>query len=497
MSQPLDTLIIGAGTAGLAALREVRKRTDRYLIVNEGPWGTTCARVGCMPSKALIEAANAFHRRHAFEAFGLRGAQGLTADIAAVLQRVRALRDQFVAGALQATDTLGAARMAGRATVLGPNAVDIDGTPYATRSIIIATGSRPRVPDEWLAFGDRILTTDTLFEQPTLGPRVAVIGMGVIGVEIAQALARLGIEVAAFTTGNTLAGLKDPTLNAELAAVLKQEMLLHTGAPAELREVPGGIEVSSGPNRVVVDQVIAAMGRVPNIEHLGLETLGVPLNQRGMPAVNPQTQQIGDLPVFLAGDANTHAPLLHEAADEGHIAGINAMACALTPAAAPAAGPAAAPAAIPTPPTPTRFQRRTPLAIVFCDPQVAMVGKRLADLDSAHTVTGTVNFENQGRARAAQRNRGALHVYADRATGRLQGAEMCAPAAEHLAHLLALAVQQKLTVHQLLGMPFYHPVLEEGLRTALRDAARQLADAANAPESDLASCPAIGVPALE
>ena len=493
MSQPLDTLIIGAGTAGLAALREVRKRTDRYLIVNEGPWGTTCARVGCMPSKALIEAANAFHRRHAFEAFGLRGAEGLTADIAAVLQRVRALRDQFVAGALQATDTLGAARMAGRATVLGPNAVDIDGTPYATRSIIIATGSRPRVPDEWLAFGDRILTTDTLFEQPTLGPRVAVIGMGVIGVEIAQALARLGIEVAAFTTGNTLAGLKDPTLNAELAAVLKQEMLLHTGAPAELREVPGGIEVSSGPNRVVVDQVIAAMGRVPNIEHLGLETLGVPLNPRGMPAVNPQTQQIGDLPVFLAGDANTHAPLLHEAADEGHIAGINAMACALTPAAAPAA----APAAIPTPPTPTRFQRRTPLAIVFCDPQVAMVGKRLADLDSAHTVTGTVSFENQGRARAAQRNRGALHVYADRATGRLQGAEMCAPAAEHLAHLLALAVQQKLTVHQLLGMPFYHPVLEEGLRTALRDAARQLADAANAPESDLASCPAIGVPALE
>ena len=493
MSQPLDTLIIGAGTAGLAALREVRKRTDRYLIVNEGPWGTTCARVGCMPSKALIEAANAFHRRHAFEAFGLRGAEGLTADIAAVLQRVRALRDQFVAGALQATDTLGAARMAGRATVLGPNAVDIDGTPYATRSIIIATGSRPRVPDEWLAFGDRILTTDTLFEQPTLGPRVAVIGMGVIGVEIAQALARLGIEVAAFTTGNTLAGLKDPALNAELAAVLKEEMLLHTGAPAELREVPGGIEVSSGPNRVVVDQVIAAMGRVPNIEHLGLETLGVPLDKRGMPAVNPQTQQIGDLPVFLAGDANTHAPLLHEAADEGHIAGINAMACALTPAAAPAA----APAAIPTPPTPTRFQRRTPLAIVFCDPQVAMVGKRLSDLDSAHTVTGTVSFDNQGRARAAQRNRGALHVYADRATGRLQGAEMCAPAAEHLAHLLALAVQQKLTVHQLLGMPFYHPVLEEGLRTALRDAARQLADAANAPESDLASCPAIGVPALE
>jgi dihydrolipoamide dehydrogenase len=477
MSQPLDTLIIGAGTAGLAALREVRKRTDRYLIVNEGPWGTTCARVGCMPSKALIEAANAFHRRHALEAFGLRGAMGLSADIAAVLQRVRTLRDHFVAGALQATEALGAARIAGSATLLGPNAVDIDGTTYATRSIIIATGSRPRVPDAWLAFGDRMLTTETLFEQRTLGPRMAVIGMGVIGVEIAQALARLGIEMAAFSTRPNLAGLKDPALNAELAALLKHEMRLHTGAPAELREVASGIEVSSGAHRVVVDQVIAAMGRVPNIEHLGLQALGVPLDPRGMPAVNPQTQQIGDLPVFLAGDANAHAPLLHEAADEGHTAGINAMACALTPAAAP-----------------TRFQRRTPLTIVFCDPQVAVVGQRLADLDSAHTVTGTVSFENQGRARAAQRNHGGLHVYADRATGRLQGAEMCAPEAEHMAHLLALAVQQKLTVHELLGMPFYHPVLEEGLRTALRDAARQLP---NAPESDLASCPALGVPALE
>ncbi len=120
MSQPLDTIIIGAGTAGLAALREVRKRTDRYLIVNEGPWGTTCARVGCMPSKALIEAANAFHRRHTFEEFGLRGASALTADLPAVLQRVRTLRDDFVAGALHATSELGSAQVSGRATLLGP-----------------------------------------------------------------------------------------------------------------------------------------------------------------------------------------------------------------------------------------------------------------------------------------------------------------------------------------------------------------------------------------
>ena len=80
MGAPLDTIIIGAGTAGLAALREVRKRTDRYLIVNDGPWGTTCARVGCMPSKMLIEAASTFHRRHVWNELGLRGATALVAD---------------------------------------------------------------------------------------------------------------------------------------------------------------------------------------------------------------------------------------------------------------------------------------------------------------------------------------------------------------------------------------------------------------------------------
>lgn len=168
MGAPLDTIIIGAGTAGLAALREVRKRTDRYLIVNDGPWGTTCARVGCMPSKMLIEAASTLHRRHVWNELGLRGATALVADLPAVLQRVRALRDELVAGALKATQNLGSAQKSGRATLLGPGLVEIGGKAHATRSIIIATGSRPRLPDEWLAFGDRMLTTDTLFEQPTV-----------------------------------------------------------------------------------------------------------------------------------------------------------------------------------------------------------------------------------------------------------------------------------------------------------------------------------------
>lgn len=470
MSQPLDVIILGAGSAGLAALREVRKRTDHWRIVNDGPWGTTCARVGCMPSKMLIEAANAYHARRALHTFGIEGADALRVDLPAVLRRVRALRDDFVAGTLAATDA-GERAISGHARLLDAQRVEVNGQVHTARRIIIATGSRPIVPEDWLAFGDRILTTDTLFEQPTLGPRVAVIGLGPLGVEIAQALARLGVEVIAFATGKSVAGLSDPAINDALLARLKDEFIVNVGDKAELREVAGGIQVTNGSATVVVDQVVAAMGRRPNLEHLGLDTLGVALDDKGRPPIDPCTLQVGDLPVFIAGDADGDRPLLHEAADEGHIAGLNALA-----------------------PSPRGFARRTPLAITFSQPHAAVVGQRHADLPQGQWVGGTVDFARQGRARVAQCNHGRLNVYAEHGSGRLLGAELCTPAGEHMAHLLALAVEQRLTVHDLLRMPFYHPVLEEGLRTALRDAASRLPKAS---DSDLAACEAYGASALD
>jgi len=477
---PLDALIVGAGSAGLAALREVRKHTDHFLMINAGPYGTTCARVGCMPSKLLIEAANAYHRRHAFGAFGITGSSALAADIPAVLRRVRELRDAFVAGTVELTDALGNQSIAGRARLLGPGQVQVNGHTYRAQKIILAPGSHPVLPKPWQALReqlgqDRILTTDTLFDQTTLGPRMAVIGMGPVGTEMAQALARLGIEVHGYATKDLLAGLSDPAINQGLRQALESELTLHIGSEATLQAATdGAIEVRANGYCTVVDQVLVAIGRRPNLQGLGLDTLGVALDKHGMPPVNPHTMQVGDLPVYLAGDANNQHPLLHEAVDEGHMAGIHAMAA-----------------------QPQCFARRTPLAIVFSEPNAAVVGQShsaLQEQSGLQFVTGSVDFARQGRARAAQRNAGRLHVYAAQATGQLLGAELCAPAGEHLAHLLALAISQKMTVGALLGMPFYHPVLEEGLRTALRDAARQLSVAS---ASDLAHCGPIGAPALD
>ncbi|TVR67914.1 MAG: dihydrolipoyl dehydrogenase, partial [Gemmatimonadales bacterium] len=277
---------------------------------------------------------------------------------------------------------------------------------------------------------------------------------------------------------DTLAGLTDPAVVDALRDALGQEFPVHTGNPAELSEAHGRIAVSGGGGSFVADAVLAALGRTSNADTLGLDDLdlaahGVEVNDKGLPQVDETTLQVGDLPLFLAGDANARLPLLHEAADDGFIAGRNALAD-----------------------TSSGFCRRVPLVIAFTSPGVARVGTRFADLDADSAVVGSFDFSRQARARMAERAQGLLRVYADRGSGRLLGAEMCLPDAEHMAHLLALAMHQELTVHDLLGMPFYHPVLEEGLRSALRDLARKVETRASG-DSDLAACPALEIPALD
>src|SRR5690606_39813781 len=192
------------------------------------------------------------------------------------------------------------------------------------------------------------------------------------------------------------------------------------------------------------DYALVATGRRPNVDQLDLQNTSVVRDPRGIPSFDRHTLQSGDLPIFIAGDANADVPLLHEAADEGRIAGQNAAQY----------------------PTVQAGLRRAQLGDVFSDPQIALVGTPYLSLPQGQFVTGEVDFGNQGRSRVMLKNKGMLHVYAEIETGRFLGAEMFGPAAEHIGHLLAWAVQQQMTIAQMLDMPFYHPVVEEGLRTA-------------------------------
>ncbi|MFP4696929.1 dihydrolipoyl dehydrogenase, partial [Thiohalospira sp.] len=406
-------------------------------LIEGGPGGTTCARVGCMPSKALIAAAEAVHGAAWLHRRGLAG-PAADADGAAILERVRALRDDFAAGPAGMLEGLGEDAIRQPARFREPGVLELaEGEAVRAEAVILATGSTPVVPASWPALGDHLLTTDTLFEQTALPHRLAVAGLGPIGLELGQALARLGVEVVGFQAGNRLGGIEDEAVSEAARTAVAEEMAVHLETPAEPAPAANGVMV----NGERFDALLAALGRRPRLAGLGLENLG--LDPASPLPVDPGTLQVADLPVWAAGDVAGLHPLQHEAADEGRLAAHHALASG------------------------TDAGRRVPLAIVFSEPQLARVGPPPSALP-AGTVTGRVELAGQGRARMNDRDAGAIALHADPESGRLLGAELAAPAGEHLAHLLAWALGTGLTVDDALALPFYHPTLEESLRSALQ-----------------------------
>jgi dihydrolipoamide dehydrogenase len=351
-------------------------------------------------------------------------------------------------------------RLSGHARFLDDHRLRVgeDATVEAGR-IVIATGSRPTYPPFLGEAGDLLLTSDDVFAWQDLPESVVVFGGGIIGLELGQALHRLGVRMRLCGKGGAVGPLSDPKVRDYAARTFAAEFPFDPDAKVRsVQRREGQVEVTfgdeGGAHTESFARLLAATGRRPNVDRLGLENTGLELDDKGVPHFDRFTGQCGDSHIFIAGDADNEVPLLHEAADEGKIAGDNAGRF----------------------PDVRAQARRAPLGIVFCDPQIATVGKSYRGLQAEeidHAI-GEVSFENQGRSRVIHENRGLLRLYGAHGTGLFLGAEMIGPAAEHLGHLLAWAAQQGLGVHEMLALPYYHPTIEEGVRTGLRDLSRQL-----------------------
>ncbi len=439
-----DVAVIGAGTAGLSAQSAAYAAGAEVRLIDPFFAGTTCADVGCMPSKLLIAAADAAHGARHAEVFGVHAAPRI--DGAAVMRRLREHRDRFTQGVKDNIARLpDHVRIKARARFAGPNLLDLgEGRMLEARAVVLAIGSRPVLPGPFAKLGPALLTNESIFEMEDLPASVGVIGAGALGLEMAQALARLGVEVQVFDRGARMAGLQSAELSDRLHKAMSREMPIHLGQSPEPEPVDGGVRLRWDGGEAVFERILVAAGRAPEWEGLELAKAGIPLDEDGKPKVDADTLQCGDSAVFVAGDANGIRPLLHEASAEGTIAGHNA-----------AKHPEVQPA-----------RRKVPLVIAFTRPEACSIGQIPGD-DEEDCICGEVDFADQGRAKVEARNDGLLRLHGRHGDGKLLGAEMCAPGGEHLAHLLALAIDQGLTAEEMLRMPFYHPVLEEGLKTAL------------------------------
>jgi dihydrolipoamide dehydrogenase len=330
-----------------------------------------------------------------------------------------------------------------------------DGSAVTAKAIVIATGSRPSIPTPFAGLGDILLTNETIFELPALPRSIAVIGAGPLGLELAQALARLGVDIKVFDEGERLAALHDAEVAKELRSVFCGEFPIHLSVKVETEKQGGQARLSwSGDSsgEATFERVLVAAGRPPALHELDLKATGLRTNEHGVPKFDPATLQCGDAPVFLAGDVDGQRAVLHEAYAEGAIAGRNA---ALFP-------------------NVEKAKRSVPLAIMFTDPPLATIGASPSDV----MVVGSSSYVDQGRARVEGRNAGLIRIYADRDGGVIRGACLFGPGMDHIAHLFAWAIERRETAAALLQLPFYHPTFEEGLKTALG----QICEAAGSAE---------------
>ena len=448
-----DVVIIGAGSAGLSARSIVSRYTDNYLVIDGGTLGTTCARVGCMPSKVFIQVAEDFERRRKFSEQGILGQEQIEIDLVAVMKHVRKLRDRFVRAVLGGMNSWKETHfLQGYARFIAPHKLQVYDQEIEAEKFIIATGSKPKVTAPFQGHEKYLVTTDEFFELESLKGRWAVLGVGVIGLELGQAMTRLGVQVTGIGRRPSIAGITDPEVNKYAVDKFSKLLDLDFDGVRSVREVKDGLEITLTDRSITVDRVLMTPGRAPVWQNLGLEQLGVTSN---IPAYDPETLQLKAFPhIYVAGDNLGVKQILHEASDEGKIAGFNAIHGN------------------------TKFNRRTPLMITFCEPNICTVGYQYQQLvrDQIDFKVGEVSFEGQGRSIVKLKELGLLRIYGATETGTLLGAEMMGPSCEHIAHLLSWAISAGMTVNQALSMPFYHPVVEEGLRTALRDLRAKVAE---------------------
>jgi dihydrolipoamide dehydrogenase len=313
--------------------------------------------------------------------------------------------------------------------------------------VVIATGSAPATLTG-VEFDEEVILSSTgALALKKVPGSLAVIGGGVIGLELGQALARKGVRVTGIEGGDRIASLNDEAANQTALDIMRREFDIWLGEQARISEQGDKLLVTAGEQAVEVDKVLVAIGRKPNLDKLGLDKLDLALDDSGMPRYNPNTMQLGDLPIYIAGDVNGDRQILHEAGDEGKIAGYNA-----------AHGTAVA------------FRRKTPLGITFCDPNICTIGADWSELaGNDAVVVGEMKLGPVGRALIMGKNKGVIRVYGDKTNGRVLGATLVTVKGEHLAHLLAWAIQRGMTVYDMLRLPFYHPVIEEALQAALYD----------------------------
>ncbi|MEI8383083.1 MAG: mercuric reductase [Planctomycetota bacterium] len=316
-----NLVVIGAGTAGLVTAAGAAGLGARVALIERDLMGGDCLNVGCVPSKALISAARSISSARAADQFGIRITGPVVADFPEVMRRLRRLRSEIAPNDSAARFAgLGVDVFLGSGRFTGPDGIEVGGQTLRFARAVIATGARAATPPIPGLVEAGYLTNETVFSLTELPPRLAVIGGGPIGCELAQAFARLGSQVIVIERSGQLLGREDEDAAACVLSSLRREgvqVLLETsvssvksgtGTRTVVVKRPGN---STESQDIEVDQILVAAGRTPNIADLNLEGAGVKFNEKGV--VVDDHLRTTNTRVYAAGDVCSPYKFTHAA----------------------------------------------------------------------------------------------------------------------------------------------------------------------------------------
>lgn len=451
-----DLAVIGGGTAGIVAAQAAAASGRRVLLVEASQLGGECTWNGCVPSKALIEAARLVHLARGADRFGIRlgpASVDFPAVMGHVRDRIRAIATYEDAAHLGAS---GVEVRPGRAR-LGPGPrMFVDDEPVEARRILICTGSRPAVPPVPGLSDCPFLTNETLFQLERQPGRLIVLGAGPVGLEMAQAFSRLGTEVVVLDIAEVLLPREDPDIAQAALRILETEgVSLRLGSDIQMvRYRPGEYEVEylRAAKREVVggDALLVATGRRPNTDALGLEDAGIQVQGSGVVVDDHlRTTASG---VFAAGDVTGILPFTHVAAYQGRLAARNALGKR------------------------QRADYRVVPWVIFTDPEIAHVGLTEPEARSRHGTirTAVLPFSAIDRAVIQREPQGFMKVVTGSKLGLgyagggdLLGAHLIGPGAGELIHEFALAMQLHAFSGRLAQTIHAYPTMALGVQQAV------------------------------
>jgi dihydrolipoamide dehydrogenase len=458
--EPVDLLVVGAGPGGyVAAARAAELGREVVLVEREGEEGGpggACLRVGCIPSKALIELAHAYETTRTGARAGLR-VNGAEVDLATFQGWRREIVEKLGGGVGGLLERHGVRYVAGELTFSRPDRAAValaDGNSsfLEFKQAIVATGSRPFVPAALPVDGERVLTSTGALALEEVPATMAIVGGGYIGLEIGTAFAKLGAQVTIVEALDRVLPTIAPVLvRPVLRSLERLGVELRLGALATgIDEGRLVISVDDAEERIEAERVVVAIGRRPNTDGLGLEAAGLRLDDAGL--VEVDEQRLATPTIAAIGDVTAGPALAHKASAEAVVAA-EAL-CGL----------------------PSAFEPLAIPAIVFTDPEIASVGMTFeeakeAGLDAAQAKG---SLAANGRAATLDAGDGFTQVVVDRATDRIVGVHMVGPHASELIAAGALATEMIASPADVLGTIHPHPTLSEGLHAA----AEQLVDRA-------------------